>query len=76
MEEFELAKLIEFNQKAEAQAVFDYTELLKQVSTVSDTEIKEKVVAVVSEIIADELNHNAELQKLYEEIVGIEAKKE
>lgn len=72
--EFDLAKSIEFNEKAEAQAVYDYTELLKIVSEMTiDENIREMVVNDISEIIADELNHQEKLHKLYTEIVGIKA---
>ena len=45
MSELEIAKLCQFNEKAEAQAVEDYTEMIKQVlaSEIEETQ-KETIV--------------------------------
>ena len=73
---FEIAKLVEFNAKAEAQAVYDYTELIQQIAKKDiDDEIKEKVASNIEEIIADELNHQEKLQALYTFLTTIEANK-
>ena len=73
---FEIAKLVEFNAKAEAQAVYDYTELIQQIAKRDiDDEIKEKVASNIEEIIADELNHQEKLQALYTFLTTIEANK-
>lgn len=73
----EIAKLIEFNAKAEAQAVYDYTEMLNKTLT-SDIEETDKDVVknAISEIISDELNHKIKLRELYTLLTGIEANKE
>lgn len=76
MEILEIAKEVEFNAKAEAQAILDYTELLKKVG---ETEFEENdkavIINTISEIIADELNHQEKLHSLYTALTGIEANK-
>lgn len=74
---FEIAKEIEFNAKAEAQAVFDYTELLKKVaqSDLSE-EDKETINNTIQEIISDELNHSLKLEALFSSLTGILANKD
>lgn len=69
----ELAKLAEFNSKAEAQAVFDYSEMLKQIDA-SNLEEGAKNFAknIVDELIRDELNHQIKLQRLYTFLTGLE----
>lgn len=70
----DIAKLTQFNEKAEAQAVEDYTEMIKQViecEELDDTE-KEEVVGKITELIADELNHQQVLQELYVYLTDIE----
>jgi len=75
--DFDVAKLIEFNNKAEAQAIYDYTDLLKELDKADlDEKMKNEIIKVISEIIADELNHQLELHELYEKIVGIKANEE
>lgn len=76
MNELEIAKLCQFNEKAEAQAVEDYTEMIKQVlaSEIED-EQKETIVNTISELISDELNHQMKLGKLYVMLTGIEPNK-
>ena len=73
----EIAKLVEFNAKAEAQAVYDYTEMLNKTLTrdIEETD-KDVVKNVISEIISDELNHKIKLRELYTLLTGIEANKE
>ena len=73
----EIAKFVQFNAEAEAKAVFDYTDMIKYVADSDiDEETKEKVVATISEIIADELNHQTKLHELYTSLVGIEQNKD
>ena len=69
----ELAKLVQFNAKAEAQAVLDYTEMIRNVieSDIAD-DIKSAVLQTIEEIIADELNHETKLHELYTYLTGIE----
>ena len=69
----EIAKEIEFNAKAEAQAVLDYTELLRKVlASGIDEEQVNLIVDTISEIISDELNHQMKLGQLYVKLTGIE----
>ena len=72
----ELAKEIEFNAKAEAQAVYDYTELLGKIaeSGLNENE-KGGITDIINEIIADELNHQNRLQEVYTYLTGIEPNK-
>lgn len=75
MSELEIAKLCQFNEKAEAQAVEDYTEMIKQVLA-SEIEEKETIVNTISELISDELNHQMKLGELYVMLTGIEPNKD
>ena len=72
-----IASLIQFNNKAEAEAIEYYTELLKE-TTISDLEVRDKEIIsdVINEIISDELNHQIKLQKLYTMLTSIEPNKE
>ena len=72
-----IAKDIQYNAKSEAQAIEDYTELLKmsEESNLDKTD-KSFVRAVIEEIIADELNHRQRLPELYSALTEIQAKKD
>ena len=74
----ELAKLVEFNEKAEAQAILDYTEMMKRTieSENVSQETKDRIIDVISEIVADELNHQKLLIELYTYLTDIEPNKE
>ena len=73
----EIAKYVQFNAEAEAKAVFDYTEMIKfVVASDIEEETKKKVVDIISELIADELNHETKLHELYTSLVGIEQNKD
>ena len=78
MEElFEIAKQIEFNAKAEAQAVYDYTDLIKMLGGIDIEEDKKQEIAdSIQEIIADELNHQNKLQSIYTYLTTIEPNKD
>ena len=74
---FEIAKGIEFNAKAEAQSILDYTEFLRIVDTLSiDGVDKEFIKDTISEIISDELNHQEKLKMLYTMLTSIKANKD
>ena len=74
---FEIAILVQFNTKAEAQAVEDYTELLRVAETSSLEEVdKNYIASVIEELIADELNHQTRLQVLYTVLTDIQANKD
>lgn len=73
----EIAKFCQFNEKAEAQAVLDYSEMLNQVlASEIDEEKKEMIVNSISEIVSDELNHQMKLGQLYVYLTGIEPNKD
>lgn len=74
---FEISKGVEFNEKAEAQAVYDYSEFLRSVmeSDIDDTD-KKYIESVITEIISDELNHQQKLHALYTSLTGIKANKD
>lgn len=74
----ELAKLVEFNGKAEAQAILDYTEMMKRTieSENVSQETKSKIIDYLSEIVADEINHKIKLIELYTYLTNIEPNKE
>lgn len=75
--ELELAKLIQFNEKSEAQAVLDYTEMLKVTLMSSLEEADKKIIEeTLKELIADELNHQEKLKMLYTMLTGIEPNKD
>ena len=77
MNELELAKAVEFNMKAEAQAVEDYTDMLRinEQSSLEETD-KKFIKETISEIVADELNHQKKLNMLYTMLTGIKANKD
>lgn len=73
----ELAKEIEYNGKQEAQAVYDYTELLKEIEASGlDGEGKAELTAEINEIISDELNHSQKLLAIYTKLVGVQPAKD
>lgn len=73
----EIAKLVQFNTKSEAQAVEDYTELLRYAENCQiDDADKKYIASVIEELIADELNHQTRLQMLYTALTEIKAKKD
>ena len=77
MNVLEIAKFVEFNLKAEAQAVLDYTEFLQMLDGVENVEDLDKkfIRETISEIISDELNHQSKLKMLYKTLSGIKENK-
>lgn len=76
MDILEIAKETELNEKAEAQAVVDYTEMLNKImSSEIEEEVKSVAIETIREIIADELNHQMKLGELYVLLTGIEPNK-
>lgn len=71
----EIAKLLQENLKEEAQAVIDYTEMIKRVvgSRIDEAD-KTQVIDTIEEIIGDELNHQMKLGQLYVALTSIEPK--
>lgn len=74
---FDIANLIEFNDKEEANAIINYNELIEAVkhSDLSKSQ-KEKIESEIYEIIGDELNHQERLKMLYSLITGIKENKD
>lgn len=73
----DIANLIEFNDKEEANAIINYNELLEAVknSDLSKSQ-KERIESEIYEIIGDELNHQERLKMLYSLITGIKEQKD
>ena len=73
----DIANLIEFNDKEEANAIINYNELLTAVknSDLSKSQI-ERIESEIYEIIGDELNHQERLKMLYSLITGIKEQKD
>ena len=73
----EIAEKLQFNQKAEAQAIRDYTRLIAEIN---NSEIEEPdrtaFISTISELISDELNHQERLFELYVALSGIEPNKD
>lgn len=76
-DKMEIANLIEFNDKEEANAIINYNELLEATKH-SDltTAQKERIESEIYEIIGDELNHQERLKMLYSLITGIKENKD
>lgn len=73
----EIADLVEFNDKEEANAIINYNELLTEVKNSDLTKSqKERFESEIYEIIGDELNHQERLKMLYSLITGIKESKE
>ena len=74
---YEIAKIIQENNKDEAEAIAGYSALLEKVL---ESELKDKEKAEISlqvrEIISDELNHQQKLQELYTMITLIQPNKD
>ena len=74
---FRIANLIEYNKKAEADAITDYNNFLAELDK-SDlsSDKKEAIQSRIYEIIGDELNHQEVLKMLYTLVTGIKEKEE
>ena len=73
----EIADLVEFNDKEEANAIINYNELLTEVKNSDLTKSqKERFESEIYEIIGDELNHQERLKMLYSLITDIKESKE
>ena len=74
---FRIANLIEYNKKAEADAITDYNNFLAELDK-SDlsSDKKETIQSRIYEIIGDELNHQEVLKMLYTLVTGIKEKED
>ena len=73
----EIANLVEFNDKEEANAIINYNELLTAVKNSDLTKSqKERFESEIYEIIGDELNHQERLKMLYSLITDIKENKD
>ena len=73
----EIANLVEFNDKEEANAIINYNELLTAVKNSDLTKPqRERLESEIYEIIGDELNHQERLKMLYSLITDIKESKE
>lgn len=74
---FDIANLLEFNDKEEANAIVNYNQLLEAVNH-SDLpkSQKEKIESEIYEIIGDELNHQERLKMLYSLVTGVKEQKD
>lgn len=68
----DIARYSAMNDKDEADAISKYTDFISkiQVSELSDAD-KSEIIAVIEEIIADELNHQTRLEEIYTYLTGI-----
>ena len=75
--QMEIANLIEFNDKEEANAIINYNDLLTAVrnSDLSKNKV-EKIESEIYEIIGDELNHQERLKMLYSLVTSIKQQKD
>jgi hypothetical protein len=73
----DIANLIEFNDKEEANAIINYNDLLTAVrnSDLSKNKV-EKIESEIYEIIGDELNHQERLKMLYSLVTNIKQQKD
>ena len=73
----DIANLIEFNDKEEANAIINYNDLLTAVNN-SDLpkSTKERIESEIYEIIGDELNHQERLKMLYSLVTSIKENKD
>jgi indole-3-glycerol phosphate synthase len=73
----DIANLIEFNDKEEANAIINYNELLVAIRNSDLTKSKKEILeSEIYEIIGDELNHQERLKMLYSLVTGIKEQKD
>lgn len=71
-----IANDLQFNEKAEADAIQNYNNLLEEISESNfPSHVKEALNAHLYEIIGDEMNHQTVLQQLYTLVTGIKENK-
>jgi rubrerythrin len=73
----DIANLIEFNDKEEANAIINYNELLSAVKNSELTKSQQEIIeSEIYEVIGDELNHQKRLKMLYTLVTGIKEQKD
>ena len=73
----DIANLLEFNDKEEANAIINYNELLSAVKNSELTKSQQEIIeSEIYEIIGDELNHQERLKMLYTLVTGIKEQKD
>lgn len=76
-ENYGLASLCQFNEKAEADAITYYNDFLQALAASDIPKAKKMVIeSEIYEIISDELNHQEKLRSIYTAITGIKANKD
>ena len=72
-----IAQLLQENNKDEAEAISNYTELLAIIPEFElEEDLSQELMEAITEIIADELNHQQVLNELYIKLTEIEPNKE
>ena len=72
-----IAQLLQENNKDEAEAIANYTELLTVIPEFElEEDLSQELMEAITEIIADELNHQQVLNELYIKLTEIEPNKE
>lgn len=75
--ELDIGSLIQFNEKAEADAITYYNDFLEAVRKSDLSKIKkERIESEIYEIIGDELNHQERLKSLYSLVTNIKENKD
>lgn len=74
---YNIADMLEFNDKEEANAIINYNQLIEAVKK-SDLSVskKETILSEIYEIIGDELNHQERLKMLYSAVTNIKENKD
>lgn len=73
----DIANLIEFNDKEEANAIVNYNELLEATKNSDLPKSKKEIIeSEIYEIIGDELNHQDRLKMLYSVVTDIKENKD
>lgn len=73
----DIANLLEFNNKEEANAIINYNDLINAVDDSDLSKTKKEIIdSEIYEIIGDELNHQERLKMLYSLVTEIKENKD
>ena len=76
-DKMDIANLLQFNDKEEANAIINYNDLLEAVKNSNLSKSKKEVIqSEIYEIIGDELNHQERLKMLYSLVTEIKENKD